>query len=72
MSRQEELYCTRAVREAARSAVRKLGYDDIKPEQLTVVERFVQGSDVFAILPTGYGKAYVMDVFHLCTIINGD
>ena len=48
------------------------GYDDIKPEQLTVVERFGQGSDVFSILPTGYGKAYVMDVFHLCTIINGD
>ena len=28
----------------------------LKPEQLTVVERFVQGSDVFAILPTGYEK----------------
>ena len=28
----------------------------LKPEQLTV-ERFVQRSDVFAILPTGYEKS---------------
>ena len=28
-----------------------------KPEQLDVVEAFVKGRDVFAVLPTGYGKS---------------
>ena len=44
------------VQEAAKQAARELGYEDMKPEQLRVVEAFVQGRDVFAILPTGYGK----------------
>ena len=45
------------VREAARSAARELGYTDLKQEQLRVVEAFVEGRDVFAVLPTGYGKS---------------
>ena len=45
------------VREAARSAARELGYTDLKQEQLRVVEAFVEGLDVFAVLPTGYGKS---------------
>lgn len=48
---------TERVREAARSAARELGYSDLKQEQLRVVEAFVQGRDVFAVLPTGYGKS---------------
>ena len=45
------------VREAARSAAKELGYPSLKPEQLEVVEIFVKGRDVFAVLPTGYGKS---------------
>ena len=48
---------TKRVREAARNAARLLGYTDLKQEQLRVVEAFVEGYDVFAVLPTGYGKS---------------
>ena len=35
-----------------------LGYDTaVKPEQREVVNAFVRGNDVFASLPTGYGKS---------------
>ena len=47
---------TERVREAARNAARVLGYTDLKQEQLRVVEAFVE-RDVFAVLPTGYGKS---------------
>ena len=43
--------------EAARSAAKELGYSNLKPERLEVVETFVKGRDVFAVLPTGYGKS---------------
>ena len=45
------------IREAAKSAAKELGYLDLKPEQLEVVETFVKGRDLFAVLPTGYGKS---------------
>lgn len=48
---------SKLVREAARLSVKDLGYEDLKHEQLRVVEEFVQGKDVFAVLPTGYGKS---------------
>ena len=41
----------------SRSATRELGCANIKPEQLDVVEAFVKGRDVFAVLPNGYGKS---------------
>ena len=47
---------TERVREAARSGARELGYTDLKQKQLRVVEAFVEGRDVLAVLPTGYGK----------------
>ena len=50
-------FTTRSLREAARSAARELGYPDLKPVQLKVIETFVKGCDVFAVLPTGYGKS---------------
>jgi len=40
-----------------KSAAKELGYPDLKPEQLEVVETFVKRSDLFAVLPTGYGKS---------------
>ena len=45
------------VREAVRSPATELGYPELKPEQLEVVETSVKGRDVFAVLPTGYGKS---------------
>ena len=46
-----------AVREVATVAVRAMGYEEMKPEQLKVVEMFVRGNDVLGVLPTGYGKS---------------
>ena len=37
-------------------SVDRLGYESLKPEQATVVREFLSGKDVFAALPTGYGK----------------
>ena len=38
-------------------AVRRLGYDAVKEEQKKIEESFVSGKDVFAVMPTGYGKS---------------
>ena len=43
---------------------RELGYANLKPEQLDVVEAFVKEHDVFAVLSTGYGKPSVLVTFH--------
>ena len=39
-----------------KSASKELGYPDLKPEQLDVLETFVKGHDLFAGLPTGMGR----------------
>ena len=36
--------------------MRQLGYTSIKHEQLEVVTGILFGRDVFAVLPTGFGK----------------
>ena len=47
----------------AESAARRLGYEQLRDLQLKVVAEVVTGRDVFAILPTGYGKPLLaMDV----------
>jgi ATP-dependent DNA helicase RecQ len=38
-------------------AAKCLGYDQLRDLQLEVILKFVSGKDVFAILPTGYGKS---------------
>ena len=48
----------RAIWEAATAAGRLLGYEKVKLHQLEVIKAFVKGSDVFGILPTGYGKSF--------------
>ena len=39
------------------SAALYLGYDNLKDEQKSMITKFVSGSDVFTILPTGFGKS---------------
>ena len=46
-----------AVSEAANAAARKLGYAALKLQQQEAVVNFLSGRDVFAVLPTGYGKS---------------
>ena len=40
-------------------AAKELGYPAMKPEQVDVAVTFVEGRDVFAVLPTGFGKVSV-------------
>ena len=40
-----------------REAAKELGCPAMKPEQLDVTKAFIEGRDVFAILPTGFGKS---------------
>jgi len=35
----------------------QLGYPSLKPLQLEVIMNFISGRDVFAVLPTGFGKS---------------
>ena len=49
--------CTDRILATAESAALSLGYSSLKPKQRDVIVEFVLGSDVFAILPTGYGKS---------------
>ncbi len=42
---------------AATKAAQHLGYEYLKAEQLQVVTGVVRGRDVFAVLPTGFGKS---------------
>ncbi len=46
------------VREAANRSAVRLGYSlGLKKEQMEVVVAFMTGKDVFAVLPTGFGKS---------------
>ena len=38
-------------------ALDRLGYEKLREEQEKVFRAFVSGRDVFAVLPTGYGKS---------------
>ena len=35
----------------------RIGYSMLKPEQRRVLKGFVEGRDIFVLLPTGYGKS---------------
>ena len=43
------------------SVARSFGYVSLKSEQKAVIKDFVTGNDVFAVLPTGYGKSLCCD-----------
>ena len=51
--------------EIIKSSAKKLKYSVLKAEQLKVVFQFVSGKDVFAVLPTGYGKSLCFAIFCL-------
>ena len=40
----------------------ELGYSSMKPEQVKVAVTLIEGRDVFAILPTGFGKSLCLPV----------
>ena len=48
---------TRIIEQAMEWACAELGYTTIKDKQKEVIFNFVSGRDVFAALPTGYGKS---------------
>ena len=56
----------RVIREAARTAAKDMGYSDLRPQQLKIIESFVKGRDVFAFYTRDTAKACAMDVCHLC------
>lgn len=45
------------IESALTMASTKLGYTSLKDKQKEVITKFVSGRDVFATLPTGYGKS---------------
>ena len=48
------------IREAANKSAVRLGYSlGMKEEQMEVVVAFMTGKDVFAVLPTGFGKSLI-------------
>jgi len=53
-------FASKDIHEAAVEASQFLGYEQMKEEQLQVVELLVSGNDVFGVLPTGFGKSYVL------------
>ncbi len=50
---------------AVRAASRELGYSSLKQEQLDITVAFMLGQDVFAVLPTGFGKSLCFAVLPL-------
>ena len=50
------MFSVAGVERACRESACAMGYANVRDQQLRVVTNFVRGSDVFAVLPTGYGK----------------
>ena len=47
----------RVIDDAIKAGTISLGYQELKEDQTHVIKSFVEGNDVFACLPTGYGKS---------------
>ncbi len=50
---------------SASFVAKQLGYDKLKDLQVEVILSFLTGKDVFAILPTGYGKSLCFAILPL-------
>ena len=50
------------IEEAILHAARRLGYHDLREQQLHSAKKFLQGNDVFVSLPTGSGKSLIYAV----------
>ncbi len=57
MQDDQEALSVRRISACISEAARELGYPAVKPEQLDVTVAFIGGRDVFAVLPTGFGKS---------------
>ncbi len=42
---------------AIRKSIESMGYSTLKEKQKEVIVNILRGNDVFAVLPTGYGKS---------------
>ena len=51
------LYSKEAVDRAISKATEELRHSELRPNQLAVLRRFMNGRDVFVCLPTGSGKS---------------
>ena len=47
----------RVIDHAIEAGTRSLGYQELKEDQTQVIRTFLEGNDVFACLPTGFGKS---------------
>ena len=45
--------------QVVQEAFTKLGYNRVKSEQMTAIEAFISGMDVFVTLPTGNGNSLI-------------
>ena len=52
----------KCLEEIIRECASRLGYRELKDEQITAISSFVQGNDIFVALPTGYGKSLIYAV----------
>ena len=51
---------------AVEHGIRVLGYECIKPKQLTAIQSLLSGANVFMSVPTGFGKSLGFQVLPFC------
>ena len=51
------MYSNEAIDSSIATVSKQLGYNELRPNQRTVVRNFLKGRDVFVCLPTGSGKS---------------
>ena len=74
-STEQSKWQTNYLEEVIRESASRLGYKELKHEQMKAILSFVQGNDTFVALPTGYGKSLIIDsipyIYYLCFNICG-